>query len=86
MSLLKESGVDSAGFDFSVIRGMDYYDDIIFEVFDTSPENNRSMFGGGRYGGLVGDFGVEPVPDSRFWHGRCYTADFFGTTQTFTRA
>jgi len=69
MSLLKESGVDSAGFDFSVIRGMDYYDDIIFEVFDTSPENNRSMLGGGRYDGLVGDFGVEPLPTVGFGMG-----------------
>lgn len=69
MSLLKESGVASAGFDFSVIRGMDYYDDIIFEVFDTDPENNRSMFGGGRYDGLVGAFGVEPVPTVGFGMG-----------------
>jgi len=69
MSLLKESGVDSADFDFSVIRGMDYYDDIIFEVFDTSPDNNRSMFGGGRYDGLVGLFGVEPLPTVGFGMG-----------------
>ncbi|MEK7096184.1 MAG: histidine--tRNA ligase [Patescibacteria group bacterium] len=69
MKLLGESGVDSAGFDFSVIRGMDYYDDIIFEVFDTSPENNRSMFGGGRYDGLVGLFGVEPLPTVGFGMG-----------------
>src|SRR3989344_5206864 len=58
--------VKAATFDFSVIRGMDYYDDIIFEVFDTSPENNRSMFGGGRYDGLVAAFGVEPVPTVGF--------------------
>ena len=69
INLLKESGVDSASFDFSVIRGMDYYDDIIFEVFDTSPENNRSMFGGGRYDGLVGLFGVEPLPTVGFGMG-----------------
>lgn len=69
MSLLKASGVDSAGFDFSVIRGMDYYDDIIFEVFDTNLENNRSMFGGGRYDGLVGLFGVESLPTVGFGMG-----------------
>src|SRR3989339_611689 len=66
---LKESEVEAATFDFSVIRGMDYYDDIIFEVFDTSPENNRSMFGGGRYDGLVAAFGVEPVPTVGFGMG-----------------
>ena len=69
MSLLKESGVAAATFDFSVIRGMDYYDDIIFEVFDTSPENNRSMFGVGLYSGLVSLFGVEPVPTVGFGMG-----------------
>lgn len=69
MILLKKSDVSNASFDFSVIRGMDYYDDIIFEVFDTNPENNRSMFGGGRYDGLVGAFGVEPVPTVGFGMG-----------------
>jgi histidyl-tRNA synthetase len=44
------------------MRGFDYYTDIVFEVFDADPENNRSMFGGGRYDGLVGMFGVEPIP------------------------
>ena len=69
MTMLKDSGVEVAKFDFSIIRGMDYYDDIIFEVFDTSPENNRSMFGGGRYDGLVGLFGVDPVPTVGFGMG-----------------
>lgn len=47
-------------------RGFDYYTDIVFEVFDLNPENNRSMFGGGRFDGLVGAFGVEPVPTVGF--------------------
>jgi len=66
VELLQASGVTAAEFDFSVIRGMDYYDDIVFEVFDTDPENMRSMAGGGRYDGLVGLFGVEPVPTVGF--------------------
>lgn len=45
----------------TLARGFDYYTDIVFEVFDNNPENNRSMFGGGRYSGLVGLFGVEPI-------------------------
>lgn len=40
-------------FDFSVIRGFDYYTGTVFEVFDTAPKNIRSMFGGGRYDNLV---------------------------------
>ena len=55
--------------DMTVNRGFEYYDDIVFEVFDTNPENNRSMFGGGRYDGLVGLFGVDPVSTVGFGMG-----------------
>ncbi|WKZ31245.1 MAG: histidine--tRNA ligase [Candidatus Dojkabacteria bacterium] len=46
----------------NVIRGFDYYDGMVFEVFDNNPENNRSMFGGGRYNGLAELFGVNSFP------------------------
>lgn len=58
---LKSAGVDSAIFDATLMRGLDYYTGTVFEVFDTHPENNRSLFGGGRYDGLVGLFGAEPI-------------------------
>jgi histidyl-tRNA synthetase len=60
--LLGESRIMNARFDITLMRGFDYYTDIVFEVFDADPENNRSMFGGGRYDGLVGMFGVESIP------------------------
>lgn len=66
MELLTNSGISNAVFDISLMRGFDYYTDIVFEVFDTHPDNNRSIFGGGRYDGLVGLFGVEPVPTVGF--------------------
>jgi histidyl-tRNA synthetase len=53
--------VRNATFDITLMRGLDYYTGTVFEFFDTHPENNRSLFGGGRYSGLVGLFGVEPV-------------------------
>lgn len=59
---LREAGVANASFDITLMRGLDYYTGTVFEVFDMHPDNNRSMFGGGRYDGLVGLFGVEPVP------------------------
>ncbi len=59
---LKEAGVSNVVFEPSIARGFDYYTDVVFEVFDTNPENNRSMFGGGRYDGLVELFGVPPIP------------------------
>lgn len=76
MSLLKDSGVSNAVFDITVMRGFDYYTDIVFEIFDTHPENNRSMFGGGRYDGLVGLFGVDPVPTVGFGMGDVTIANF----------
>lgn len=68
LAVLKDSGVN-AKWDIGMMRGFDYYTDIVFEVFDTNPDNNRSMFGGGRYDGLVGQFGVEPVPTVGFGMG-----------------
>jgi histidyl-tRNA synthetase len=49
-------------FNPAVIRGFDYYDGIVFEVFDKNPENNRAMFGGGRYNGLAEIFGEKNFP------------------------
>lgn len=60
--LLEAAGVKNAQFDITLMRGLDYYTGTVFEVFDMHQDNNRSMFGGGRYDGLVGLFGVEPVP------------------------
>lgn len=56
-----KAGVTAAVFDASLMRGLDYYTGTVFEVFDTHPDNNRSLFGGGRYDGLVGLFGAEPI-------------------------
>lgn len=69
LDLLTKSDVTNAVFDITVMRGLDYYTDIVFEVTDNHPDNNRSMFGGGRYDGLVGMFGVEPVPTVGFGMG-----------------
>lgn len=62
-------GINNIVFDITLMRGFDYYTDIVFEVFDTNPENNRSMFGGGRYDGLVAQFGVDTVPTVGFGMG-----------------
>ena len=54
---LEKAGLDRyCVFDFGIIRGLDYYTGTVFEVFDEAPENNRAMFGGGRYDNLVGLF------------------------------
>lgn len=61
-TLLEAAGVKNAMFDITLMRGLDYYTGTVFEVFDTHEDNNRSLFGGGRYDGLVGLFGAEPIP------------------------
>ncbi len=76
MHLLAEAGITNVVFDPTLMRGFDYYTDIIFEIFDTHSENNRSMLGGGRYDGLVGLFGVEPVPTVGFGFGDVTLANF----------
>ncbi|MDZ7785504.1 MAG: ATP phosphoribosyltransferase regulatory subunit [Candidatus Saccharibacteria bacterium] len=68
--------ITNAVFDPTLMRGFDYYTDIAFEVFDTDPQNNRSMFGGGRYDGLVGAFGVDPIPTIGFGMGGVALPDF----------
>lgn len=69
LKLLGDSKIHNVQFDFNLVRGFDYYTDIVFEVFDTHPENNRSMFGGGRYDSLVSKFGVDQLPTVGFGMG-----------------
>jgi histidyl-tRNA synthetase len=38
--------------DLTIVRGLDYYTGLVFEVFDRAKEN-RALAGGGRYDGLV---------------------------------
>lgn len=73
---LKDKGITNLEFDQTLIRGFDYYTGIIFEVFDTHPENNRSLFGGGRYDELLSLFGDDQIPSCGFGMGDVTIADF----------
>ncbi len=75
-TLLGEHGITTAMFDISLMRGFDYYTDIVFEVFDKATENNRALFGGGRYDGLVSSFGVEPIGTVGFGMGDATIENF----------
>mgnify|MGYP004648009557 FL=1 len=56
-ALINEAGMSEfCEFDFSIIRGLDYYTGTVFEVYDNDVNNNRAMFGGGRYDNLVNLF------------------------------
>jgi histidyl-tRNA synthetase len=73
---LIQTGIKSFRFAPKLMRGFDYYTGVVFEVFDTNPQNRRAMFGGGRYDGLVGIFGVDPVPTIGFGMGDVTLVDF----------
>ena len=79
---LAEAGLRSIVFDPSIVRGFDYYTGIVFEVFDTHPENNRALFGGGRYDHLLEVFG-EDVPAVGFGMGDVALSDFLEVRKLF---
>jgi histidyl-tRNA synthetase len=70
---------DLVVFDPLIVRAFEYYTATVFEVFDTDPTNNRSLFGGGRYDDLVGLFSNQRVPGVGFAMGDVTLFDFLGT-------
>ena len=66
-------------FDPLIVRGFDYYTSTVFEVFDTHPDNRRSLFGGGRYDNLVGLYSAQRIPGLGFGMGDVTLFDFLGT-------
>lgn len=79
IEITAKRGAASIHFDPTITRGFDYYTGMVFEVFDTSPENTRALFGGGRYDGLVALFGGEPIPAVGFAIGTVPLMDFIET-------
>jgi histidyl-tRNA synthetase len=76
---LKKLGIKNVIVDRTLARGFDYYTGTIFELFDVSGENNRSMLGGGRYDNLTSLFGGEPITGIGFGMGDVTMRDFLET-------
>ncbi len=57
---LQGRGVSNMRINFGIVRGLDYYSGVVFEVFD---ENSSlgALAGGGRYDSLTGAFGREDL-------------------------
>lgn len=53
-------------FDPTIIRGFDYSDGLVYEVFDINPQNRRSLFGGERFDRLIDIFGDYSLPSTGF--------------------
>jgi len=54
--------LDRCFFDMSVVRGIGYYDGIVFEAFDKGGEDVGAILGGGRYDKLCGIYGKRSIP------------------------
>lgn len=76
---LASLGVTNVRFSPSTVRGFNYYTGVVFEIFDISGENNRSLIGGGRYDNLTELFGGEPIPGIGFGMGDVTMRDFLLT-------
>ncbi len=66
-------------YDPTIVRGLDYYTGVVFEIFDKSPDNRRAICGGGAYANLLQIFNEDPLPGVGFGLGDVTLADFLKT-------
>ncbi|GAB3708797.1 histidine--tRNA ligase [Amycolatopsis oliviviridis] len=79
VKVLNSGAADLIKFDPMIVRGLAYYTSTVFEVFDTSPENRRALFGGGRYSDLASLFTSQQIPGIGFGMGDVTLIDFLDT-------
>jgi histidyl-tRNA synthetase len=79
MKVLASSAADLITSDPLIVRAFEYYTSTVFEVFDTNPANNRSLFGGGRYSNLASLFTPQQIPGIGFGMGDVTIHDFLDT-------
>lgn len=68
-------------FDPTIVRGLDYYTGVVFEIFDKHPDNRRAVAGGGSFANLLSIFGEQPLPGVGFGMGEVTLTDFLKTHQ-----
>jgi histidyl-tRNA synthetase len=61
-ALASSGRLKSCVYDLSIVRGIGYYDGIVFEGFDKGGEDVGSIFGGGRYDKLCRIYGKRDMP------------------------
>lgn len=67
---------DFINYDPTIVRGLDYYTGIVFEIFDKHPENRRAIAGGGAYANLLQIFNEQPLSGIGFGLGDVTLIDF----------
>lgn len=70
---------DFVVYDPTIVRGLDYYTGIVFEIFDKHPDNRRAICGGGSYANLLKIFNEDPLPGTGFGLGDVTLRDFLET-------
>ncbi len=63
-------------YDPTIVRGLDYYTGIVFEIFDKHPDNRRALCGGGAYANLLQIFNEDPLSGVGFGLGDVTLRDF----------
>ena len=63
-------------YDPTIVRGLNYYTGIVFEIFDKHPDNRRALCGGGAYANLLQIFNEEPLSGVGFGLGDVTLRDF----------
>ena len=54
--------IDRCVYDYSIVRGIGYYDGLVFEAYDKQGEDIGAIFAGGRYDGLCKNYGKRDMP------------------------
>lgn len=63
-------------YDPTIVRGLDYYTGVVFEIYDRHPDNRRALCGGGTYANLLEIFNESPLPGVGFGLGDVTLKDF----------
>ncbi len=63
----------------TIVRGLDYYTGVVFEIFDKNPENRRAIAGGGSYSNLLTIFNEPALPGVGIGLGDVTLTDFLLT-------
>lgn len=75
-------------FEPSIVRGLDYYTGMVFEIFDKHPDNRRAIAGGGAYANLLQIFNEQPLEGVGMGLGEVPLTEFLNThglTPDFSR-
>ena len=71
-----QSIIKYLNYDPTIVRGLDYYTGIVFEVFDKHPDNRRAISGGGAYANLLQIFNEPALAGVGFGLGDVTLQDF----------